>query len=204
MLINGESYFSLRQSFKVDHKNIKTDNSTDNVKTKKQIYDEFKEKVKAMLDPTSGMSDQEKAVYEDKVNQKIENGEELSDSEMRYIRIKSPYMYRLISRVQMQRQALKDKLKNCRSKEEVEDAYNFCISHIDKDDPAKKPLVAAYNNVTQEFKKSGEYKALPQKTDKKDEKNKEPIIKNSKAEKFEIESKYLSDEVTLSAVDYIV
>lgn len=200
--INSGLHIS-RYRYSTPNKQRTADNSTDIVKTKKQVFDEIKKKVNEMLDHTSGMSDEEKADYEAKINQKIKNGEKLSDTEMRYIQNKSPYMYALISRVQLQRETLKNKLKNCRSKEEVEEAYNTSMSHIDKKDPARVPLQAAYNNVMEEFKKSSEYKNLPQKTDDAIEKDKIPVSYNSKAEELIIESKYLQSKDAYSHIDFM-
>jgi hypothetical protein len=217
VIIISEAYFSLRRSITSNFKKEYTDhatnnvsdsatnyavnNTTDQVKTKKQIYDEFKEKMKEMLDPCHGMSEEDKAKYEEKINAKIKNGEKLSETEMRYIQLKSPYMYAQIKRVQLQRQALEDKLKNCHSKEEVEEAYNFSVSHINKDDPAKVPLLAAYDNVTGEFKKSGEYKSLPQKTKDEDKKNILPVTENSREEEFKMMSKYSPVEEDYSFIN---
>lgn len=182
----------------INNNNENADNSSDDVKTKEQVYAEFRDKMKDILDPTSGMSDEEKARYDEKINQKIKNGEKLSDTEMRYIKIKSPYMYGMISRVQMQRQALEDKLKNCRSKEEVEESYNTAMMQVDKDDPAREPLCAAYDNVTKEFKKSSEYKSLPQKSE---DKGRLPVTESCRAKENEIENKYLIPEDIYSTVD---
>ncbi len=202
MEINNETYFTLNKPISAEYENTDTINPKVNAKTKELIAREFKEKMKNLLDPTSGMSDEDKAKYEQKINQKIKNGEKLTSTEMNYLRIKSPYVYALISRVQLQRQALEDKLKNCRSKEEVEEAYNFAISHIAKDDPAREPLQAAYDNVTKEFKKSSEYKNLPRKTDNKD-KNEKIVTENSKAEEFEAESKNLPLDDRYTVVDFM-
>lgn len=196
MNINLGTYFSsngINRSNKLitkNNKNENKDNSSDDVKTKEQVYAEFRDKMKDILDPTSGMSDEEKARYDEKINQKIKNGEKLSDTEMRYIKVKSPYIYAMISRVQMQRQALENKLKNCRSKEEVEEAYNTAMMHVHKDDPAREPLCAAYDNVTKEFKKSSEYKDMPQKLEDKDDKGRLPITEECRVEEYEIENKY--------------
>jgi len=205
MILNAASYTSKIKSFIDNNKTNKLSETTENASTKQQIFEEIRAKMKAnlkdALDPTSNMTDEEKANYEMKINQKIKNGEKLSNSEMQFIRIKSPYMYALISRVQLQRQMLEEKLKNCRSKEEVEDAYNSCISHIDKDDPAKKPLFAAYTNVTQEFKKSSNYKSLPQKTEEEKDKDKLILRDNPNINENEIGGQYYYHDHKYTSVD---
>lgn len=186
-----------------DKKVTKTPESIvmDSNKTKQQIYSEIrsllKDKLDESLDPTSKMSDEEKADYERRINEKIKNGEKLTEAELQYIRIKSPYLYTMIARVQMQRQALEDRLKSCKSKEEVQDTYNFYVSNISKKDPAKEPLMAAYDNVTTEFKKTFQYKSLPEKRkDVKDNDVKfiETNHKSNKLEKSEMDHKYFRFE----------
>ncbi|MGB4661410.1 MAG: hypothetical protein WBI07_19720 [Mobilitalea sp.] len=200
MNINNGAYFSSNGINKTNklltiyNKSENSDNTSTDVKSKEQIYTELRDKMKDILDPTSGMSEDEKVKYDEKINQKIKSGEKLSGTEMRYIKIKSPYMYAMISRVQMQRQALEDKLKNCRSKEEVEEIYNTAMMHVDKDDPAREPLCAAYDNVTKEFKKSSEYKSLPQKIEESEEERRSLPTKSYKAEENEIENEYLIRE----------
>jgi len=197
MNINNGAYFSSNGINKTNklltiyNKIENADNTSADVKSKQQIYTEFRDKMKDILDPTSGMSDEEKVKYDEKINQKIKSGEKLSGAEMRYIKIKSPYLYAMISRVQMQRQALEDKLKNCHSKEEVEESYNTAMMHVDKDDPAKEPLCAAYDNVTKEFKKSSEYKSLPQKPEEREDKGRLLVTVSYRAEENEIENEYL-------------
>lgn len=176
------------------------------VKTKQQIYSDIRDKMadrlKEAFDPTSKMSDEEKKNYEEKINQKIKNGDKLTSSEMQYIRLKSPYLYAMISRIQFQRQVLEEKLKQCRSKEEVEEVYNSSISHISKKDPAKEPLMAAYTKVTLEFKKSSTYKNLPQKVEKEDETEKEQLElwTNSQGFQTETEKRYQVED-TNSVID---
>jgi|GEM_PF-5784770 hypothetical protein len=185
----------------VTRKKSDTKRQSEDVKPKQQILDELKDRWKDILDPTSGMSDEEKARYEEKVNQKIKNGEKLTGAEMQFIKMKSPYLYAMISRVQLQRQALEEKLKHCRSKEEVEDAYNQSMSRISKKDPAKVPLQAAYNNVTQEFKKTSQYKNLPQKITDKEKSHKLQPCESYKSNGVTYESNHFDSECDFCVLD---
>ena len=65
------------------------------------------EKIKDMLDPTSGMTDAQKSSYDRKVMNKVYSGKKLSAEEMRYIKIHYPALYPYVERVQIQRQALR-------------------------------------------------------------------------------------------------
>ena len=67
-----------------------------------------------------------------------------------------------MERVQIQRQALEERIKHCHSKEEVQDVYSEAMFHISDDDPAKQMLYAAYDDVLKEFKKTSDYQELPE------------------------------------------
>lgn len=122
------------------------------------------------LDPTEGLSEEEKQAYEAKIMQKLRSGKKLTSEEMNYLRVKNPQMYAQAARVQAMRENLKNQLENCRSKEEVEKVYGNSVSRVSKNDPMKEAIVAAYEDVTKEFKKTDKYQALPQKEEDADEK----------------------------------
>ena len=138
------------------------------------------EKIKDMLDPTSGMTDAQKSSYDRKVMNKVYSGKKLSAEEMRYIKIHYPALYPYVERVQIQRQALEERIKHCHSKEEVQDVYSEAMFHISDDDPAKQMLYAAYDDVLKEFKKTSDYQELPE--TKEDAEKKKQTKKVSSAE----------------------
>ena len=146
---------------------------TDKYNDEKTIRQTALEKIKEAMEPESTMSEEEKVEYENKLNKKIKMGDKLSQSEMDYIRRTNPYMYIHIKRVQMRREMLEKKFENCKSKKEVQEAYNLAMSGIDKKDPDRQALLTAFDNVTDEFKKTSQYKALPQEVKKEEEKEKE-------------------------------
>ena len=122
------------------------------------------------LDPTEGLSEEEKQAYEAKIMQKLRSGKKLASEEMNYLRVKNPQLYAQAARVQAMRENLKKQLENCRSKEEVEKVYGNSVSMVSKNDPMKEAIVAAYDDVMKEFKKTDKYQALPQKEEDADEK----------------------------------
>ncbi len=123
------------------------------------------------LDPTAGLSEEEKKAYEEKIMQKLRSGKKLTAEEMNYLRAKNPQLYVQAARVQAMRENLKNQLEHCKSKEEVEKVYGNFTSMISKDDPMKEALVAAYDDELKEFKKTDKYQALPAKEkDTKEEK----------------------------------
>lgn len=117
------------------------------------------------LDPTAGLSDEEKSAYLEKIIQKLRSGKELSPEEMNYLRAKDPALYAQAARVQAMRENLKSQLKTCRSKEEVQKVYSDAVSMISKEDPMKEAIIAAYDDVLKEFRETGEYQALPERAE---------------------------------------
>lgn len=152
-IINGDNTFS---------KNVSSDRtSLSSEESMKQYISQIREKLQEMCDPTKGMSDKDKQNYEKKLRHKIERGEELTAQEMEYIRVHFPELYPDVVRVQIQRKSLEAQLKHCQSKQKVEEVSTMAMLHVSKNDPARQALLAAYENVTEEFKKSDAYKSLP-------------------------------------------
>jgi hypothetical protein len=137
-------------------------NGVNNKSEEKSPRETAFEKIKAMMQPESRMTEEQKKAYEDKIYQKARNGEKLTPSELEYIRRTNPEMYIRIKRVQMQREMLERKLKNCKSKKEVEEVYMQSMSSIGKKDPDREMLYRAYQKVTMDFKKTLKYKSLPE------------------------------------------
>ncbi len=117
--------------------------------------------VKDYLDPTAGMTDEQKERFVKKLYAKIQSGKKLTPDEMQYLRQYDPVTYMKVARVQAQREAFETQLKNCKSKEEAQDIYLDKVSRISEDDPARQELRAAYDDAFDEYKKSGDYKSLP-------------------------------------------
>jgi hypothetical protein len=136
------------------------------------------EHIKEMLDNTRFLSEDEKQAYDAKINEKIKNGDKLTPSEMEYIRRTNPALYQKIKRIQFKREMLEKKLKNCKSKKEVTEVSSEAFLSIDKKDPDRSPLIAAYNNAIKEFKKSPTYSKLPMET--KEEREKEKKVKEKR------------------------
>lgn len=140
-------------------------NSVDAAGSQTQKLDVFSIQSELMeyLDPTAGLSEEEKKAYEEKIIQKLRSGKKLTSEEMNYLRAKNPQLYMQAARVQAMRENLRNQLENCKSKEEVEKVYGNFTSMISKDDPMKEALVAAYDDELKEFKKTDKYQALPAK-----------------------------------------
>lgn len=140
------------------------DNTTQNCKTgidTATIGLQLKEAVDAIFDPTTGMTEEQKKSFVEKIYKKLESGKKLTYDELQYLRLHDPITYAKAARVQVMREVLKRQLENAKSKEEAADIYLTNMSRIADDDPAKKELEAAYNDEYSEFKKSDDYKKLP-------------------------------------------
>ena len=73
---------------------------------RERIQDICKKAVSELMDPTSQMSDEERAQYEQKIFQKLKQGKRLSSAEMNYLQIHNPTMYQKALRVQNAKERL--------------------------------------------------------------------------------------------------
>ena len=144
---------------------------------------QLKEAVDSIFDPTTGMSEEEKKKFVQKLYRKLESGKKLSADEMQYLRKNDPVTYAKAAKVQVLRESLKKQLKSATSKEKAADIYTQAMSRISEDDPARKEIMAAYDDVYKEFRKSDEYKALP--NTEKEAKEKAANNKNKNAQGWE-------------------
>lgn len=144
---------------------------------------QLKEAVDSIFDPTTGMSEEEKKKFVQKLYRKLESGKKLSADEMQYLRKNDPVTYAKAAKVQVLRESLKKQLKSATSKEKAADIYTQAMSRISEDDPVRKEIMAAYDDVYKEFRKSDEYKALP--NTEKEAKEKAANNKNKNAQGWE-------------------
>ena len=126
-----------------------------------QVKAEF---VKGVMDKMHGDdfdSEEERQAFENKIQQKIKNGAKLSAKEMAYIRRTNPYIYQQVVRVQQRREALKEQLRHCRTKEEAQQVMSNALTSINDKDPARDAMISAVQNVSQQFRESEAYQKLP-------------------------------------------
>lgn len=120
--------------------------------------------LKQMREAMSGVefeSEQEESEHEERIIEKIRSGAKLSQSELNYIRMKNPEAYARAVRMQLKREMLENKLKNCKTKEEVEDVSCMELGSIGKKDPDQECMINTIKRVITEFKKTSEYRRLP-------------------------------------------
>ena len=149
---------------------------------------------------TPTLSEEEKKKFVQKLYRKLESGKKLSADEMQYLRKNDPVTYAKAAKVQVLRESLKKQLKSATSKEKAADIYTQAMSRISEDDPAKKELMAAYDDVYKEFKKSNEYKVLP--NTEKEAKEKAANNKNKNAQGWE-EKEDNDTEMSVGEIDVV-
>ena len=163
---------------------------------------QLKEAVDAIFDPTTGMSEEEKKKFVQKLYRKLESGKKLSADEMQYLRKNDPVTYAKAAKVQVLRESLKKKHKRGTSKEKAADIYTQAMSRISEDDPARKEIMAAYDDVYKEFRKSDEYKALPNTEKEAKEKAANNNNKNKNAQGWE-EKEDDDTEMSIGNIDEV-
>lgn len=136
---------------------------TSSVSTPLSALDSFQisEHISELLSPACGMSDEEKQAYFQKILAKLKSGQKLTGEEMRFLQAEHPEFYPQAARVQAMREGLETRLKCCRSKEAAQTIFADAMNSISDKDPMKEYLVAAYDTVMKDFKKSDAYKVLP-------------------------------------------
>lgn len=157
----GIIFNGVYHSNSINKKNIKNNKSLQEkpgtTRSRKELLDRFREANTL----TKFQSDQAKSSCENRIQQKIKAGAKLTISEMNYLRQTNPELYMRVERIQIRRDMLEQKLKNCKSKKEVEDTLTFEIGSVHEKDPDRESLINAFHNVTKEFKETMQYKQLP-------------------------------------------
>ena len=118
-----------------------------NVSTKEEMINYYLQKT---LDCDNEMTDDEKKAMEARIESKLKRGKKLSAKEMEYLRKYNPMMYLRALRIQQ-----------AKSKEQVTNIVSQSLAGISDKDPDKEYMVAAINEVAEEFKKTSAYARLP-------------------------------------------
>lgn len=128
---------------------------------RERIQDICKKAVSELMDPTSQMSDEERAQYEQKIFQKLKQGKRLSSAEMNYLQIHNPTMYQKALRVQNAKERLQTRLEHCRSKEEANDVIAMEMSAVSDKDPDREYMLAGLQETVKEYRQDSHYSRLP-------------------------------------------
>ena len=100
-----------------DTANISNANSAGSAFDTATIGLQLKQAVDSIFDPTTGMSDEQKKRFVEKLYKKLESGKKLSADELQYLRMNDPVTYAKAARVQMMRESFKKQLESAKSKE---------------------------------------------------------------------------------------
>ncbi len=165
----------------------------------KSDIDDFIQDKLDLMNPAV-MTEEERIEYEEEMKEyqdvykKAISGAELTDEEMRLVFKHNPTLYKILLEAKILREAYKEQLKNCKSKEEVANlklAYDLAITSNIKEakasgDAEEELRQTIFKNTIgdehREFLKTSEYKRLSDKV----KKEKDKTIKNkSSVKKYE-------------------
>ena len=107
------------------------------------------------------MSEENRREMDTRIMAKLKSGKKLSQKELDYLRRTNPILYAEAMRVQRMAEALEEQLKHAKSKEEVNQIFTTALSGISKNDPDREYLIASFNRISEEFRKSKAYNELP-------------------------------------------
>ena len=107
------------------------------------------------------MSEENRREMDTRIMAKLKSGKKLSQKELDYLRRTNPILYSEAMRVQRMAEALEEQLKHAKSKEEVNQIFTAALSGISKNDPDREYLIASFNRISEEFRKSKAYNELP-------------------------------------------
>lgn len=169
---------------------VKNSPFNERLKSADEVLQEFR---KNLLDSTNGMDEEQQKKYERKIIAKLESGKRLTPKEMNFLRVHNPHMYEVAQRVEMARQALRERLKRCKSKEEVQQEISIQMEIVktmeQAGDPDTKYMAAMVDHESKTFRESEQYSKLPQTTEEARHKKKQAMQKDPFAEKDKEEAK---------------
>jgi len=148
---------------------------------KNQIW---KSVIETLTDPVADMDKEEHEKYLNKIISKLKRGKKLSNSELNYLSVHEPRLYMTALRVRQQKEALKQRLKNCHSKQEAQEVIDSATGSVGKKDPDREYIIAGLREIEKEFKNSKFYCRLPDKEDVK-ETERRKLLKHFSGKIFE-------------------
>lgn len=107
-------------------------------------------------------TDGQKKQLDTSIETKLKSGKKLTSEEMQYLQKKDPVLYMKVLMMQKKREVLEKKLKNCRSKNEVETVVSAEMNLVGEKDPDRDMKLKVIQDAAQEFKKSAYYERLPE------------------------------------------
>lgn len=149
----------------------------------------------------NSMSDEKKEKIINQILAKLKSGKKLTSKELSILREYDPQLYMRALRIQQMAEELKNSLSHVSSKEEANDKINSAFLSISENDPDKEFIIAAYNRVVKDFKKSPGYSRLPNKIDKNQKNKPRPAVKfKSDEENNDFDDEYLRNWTPLQEI----
>lgn len=131
-------------------------------KTLFQLKADVLHKVKDMVLNVEFETPEEEAEFARRLQQKMESGKKLTTKEMNYLKKTNPVLYQHMLRVQHEREALKNRLKRCKTKQEAQRVISQAYAAVSKKDPVRQQMLAAISDVARQFTNSSRYQKLPE------------------------------------------
>ena len=165
----------------------------------KSNADIWKETIALMETSLVNVSEEDREAYEQKIRQKMQSGKKLTPEELNYLRVYQPELYRSALRVETARKILRTKLKNCKSKEEVENVVSIQneVLKAMEGDPDREYMSAMVRHEVEAFKKSHAYARLPQRIENDRDKNKKKMPVSEKEIWKDEETRASSNKMTI-------
>lgn len=107
------------------------------------------------------LSDEKREKMDAQITAKLKAGKKLSPKELAYLRRTNPSMYAHAMRVQKMAEAIEERIKHAKSKQEADNVIISSLNGISKNDPDREYIVAAVNRISSEMHKSSAYNRLP-------------------------------------------
>lgn len=107
------------------------------------------------------MTEDEKNKLNAVINQKLKSGKMLSPKEVDYLRQTNPQLYMQYLRIRASADAMKEQLKNAKTKEQANNIFMMSTNAVSDKDPCKEYVLAALQRAADEFRKSPNYARLP-------------------------------------------
>ena len=134
----------------------------------KSQTDSVKDTLRSSIREAFDYTEEKEQQLSNNISAKMKTGAKLTAEELIYLRRKNPILYTKYLMLQKKKEILEKRLKNCKSKQEVNDVINQEISMLQKNDPDRELKLKVIKDTEKEYKQTGRYQRLP---DKEKEKN---------------------------------
>ncbi len=136
----------------------------------KKQTDSVKDTLRSSIREAFDYTEEKEQQLSNDISAKMKIGAKLTPEELIYLQRKNPMLYTKYLMLQKKKEILEKRLKNCKSKQEVNDVINQEISMLQKNDPDRELKLKVIKDTEKEYKQTGRYQHLPVKTEEKNSK----------------------------------